>query len=91
MQITMLPLRAQRLGQLTDAISNMNQVNQQAQALMPPAPTPQDMTNLMKQQAATLQQTQDTLSNLWWQANWPIVATAIGAIGIVGYLIFRKK
>lgn len=91
MNITMQAIQPQSLGQLTDAISNMNAVNQQAQALMPPPATQQDMTNMLKQQAATLQEAEDTLSKLWWQQNWPIVAIGAGTLGLVGYLIFKKK
>jgi len=91
MNITMQAIQPQRLGQLTDAISNMNQVNQQAQALMPPPPTQQDMANKLKQQAATLQEAEDTLSKFWWQQNWPIVAIGAGTLGLVGYLVFKKK
>lgn len=28
---------------------------------------------------------------LWWTENWPLVATTAGALGIIGYLIFKKK
>jgi hypothetical protein len=93
MQITMLPLRTQRLGQVADAVSNMNTANQQARALMPGTGNPtQDLANMMNQQAAVLQQSEDALSKAWWQANWPIVAVGLGALGVMGYhLILKKK
>lgn len=93
MQITMLPLRTSRLGQLTDAVSNMNTVSQQARALTPGTGNPtQDLTNMINEQAAVLQQTEDALSSAWWSKNWPIVAVGLGALGVMGYhLILNKK
>lgn len=93
MQITMLPLRTSRLGQLTDAVSNMNTVNEQARAVMPGTGNPtQDLTNMINQQAAVLQQSEDALSKAWWSTNWPIVAVGLGALGVMGYhLILKKK
>ncbi len=89
----MLPIRTKRLGQLTDeASSNMNDVTQQAQALMPGTGNPsQDLADMMDQQVASFQQAQDTVSKLWWQQNWPLVAVGVGALGVAGYLIFKKK
>lgn len=76
---------------VTSQISKITELQQQGQALMPPAPTQQDLTNMVNQQAATLQQAQDTARNLWWSLNWPYLAVGAGALGVMGYLIFKKK
>jgi hypothetical protein len=93
MQITMLPLRTNRLGQLTDAVSNANTAYQQARAMTPgTGVATQDLANMMTQQAAVLQQSEDALSKAWWSTNWPIVAVGLGALGVMGYhLIYKKK
>lgn len=92
MQITMLPLRTQRLGQVTDAIANANTAYQQARASMPGSGNPtQELTTMMNQQAAVLQQSEDALSKAWWSTNWPIVAVGLGALGVMGYHLIIKK
>jgi len=94
MQITMLPLRTSRLGQMADAVSNATAASQQAQALLPSNQMQnqaQNLTNVLTQQAATLQQTEDALSQAWWSKNWPIVAVGLGALGVMGYHLIVKK
>lgn len=80
MNLHMLPLRNQRRS-LAQAVS----VNPK-----------QDLTNLsidqlMQVEITPTQKIQDKMSSLWWTANWPLVATAVGALGVMGYLIFKKK
>lgn len=88
---TQVPLR--RMGQLDQPLdaNEMLRNMQQAQPAVSIQDANQQMLSLMNQQAATLQQAQETASRLWWSQNWPLVAGGLGALGLVGYLVLRKK
>lgn len=80
------------MGQEIPNAAQLLQQAQQNQQLLQQAAGPQpNLNQMIQQQAATLQQTQDTLSRLWWQENWPLMAAGVGALGVVGYLVFKKK
>jgi hypothetical protein len=67
------------------------QAQQQAQGQQNMQNATGQMNQMLTQQAAQYQQTTDALSSLWWSMNWPYVAAGIGALGLVGYLVLRKK
>lgn len=56
------------------------------------AQTKQDLTKLSMEELMDIEVApSQKASNLWWQANWPMVAAGLGVLGVLGYVVFKKK